>query len=246
MKEFLHERSGATLQARGQGPGNQVPSLVSIASSRASAAAAARVIRDGPVGEGPRRALDEVLASQDDGDLFRRGLKNERAYALTSVREMSGSIFWLKGWMLNNLTLMFLDLFDEELKRADLPFPQAKAPAAPSLVDGYWHPLKPLATLLRPAIESFRQAVERNRAAIRALRVLNALQARVPADAASPPALDGLGLPREATLDPFTGSPLIVKKLPTGWLVYSVGTDLADDGGDLEKDRDVGFGPEAR
>jgi hypothetical protein len=78
------------------------------------------------------------------------------------------------------------------------------------------------------------------------LRVLNALQTHVPAGSETIPKLSELGLPIETTVDPFNGQPLIVKKLPNGWLVYSVGENLQDDGGKITSADlylDVGVGP---
>jgi hypothetical protein len=87
----------------------------------------------------------------------------------------------------------------------------------------------------------------RTQALARCLRVINALQARVPPGSDAVPKLSELGLPAEATTDPFTGKPLVVKKLADGWLVYSVGEDLEDSGGDVDsshgKPKDYGFGP---
>jgi hypothetical protein len=96
---------------------------------------------------------------------------------------------------------------------------------------------------LETSLGPLRQAAERVRAQGRSLRVVNALQARVPAGSDTVPKLAELGLPAEATADPYNGEPLHVKKLPEGWLVYSVGANLVDDGGKLEKVVDVGFGP---
>jgi hypothetical protein len=45
------------------------------------------------------------------------------------------------------------------------------------------------------------------------------------------------------TIDPFNGKSLIVKKAPEGWMVYSVGSDLVDNGGKLDGRTDVGAGP---
>ena len=82
---------------------------------------------------------------------------------------------------------------------------------------------------------------------IRCLRVLNALQTHVPAGSNAVPKLADLGLPAETTTDPYTypRKPLHVKKLPQGWLVYSVGPNEQDDGGKLEDPMsgDVGVGP---
>jgi hypothetical protein len=60
------------------------------------------------------------------------------------------------------------------------------------------------------------------------------------------PKLTDLGLPGEATIDPFNGQPLHVKKLPEGWLVYSVGSNLINDGGRLDGKTDLGAGPISR
>ncbi len=42
--------------------------------------------------------------------------------------------------------------------------------------------------------------------------------------------------------NPFTEQPLIVRKLGSGWLIYSVGRDLKDDGGDVDV-HDDGIAP---
>src|SRR5262249_40051297 len=96
-----------------------------------------------------------------------------------------------------------------------------------------------LTNLVIPALAKGRDSTERVRALMRCLRVLNALQ-RAGAVQAK---LTGLGLPAEATTDPFTDSPLQVKKVSGDWLIYSVGVNLTDDGGDLEENKDVGVGP---
>ena len=76
----------------------------------------------------------------------------------------------------------------------------------------------------------------------RSLRVLNALQVRGLPSGGDIPKLTDLGLPEAATIDPFSGKPLLVKKLASGWMVYSVGGNLVDDGGVLDTRTDVGVG----
>ena len=78
---------------------------------------------------------------------------------------------------------------------------------------------------------------------IRCLRVLNALQLKADLPAKEPPKLSDLGLAPEVTTDPFDGQPLRIKKLPQGWLIYSVGPNRIDDGGVLDGRTDVGLGP---
>jgi hypothetical protein len=97
--------------------------------------------------------------------------------------------------------------------------------------------------MLESSLFSGLEAADRVRAMVRALRVLNALQARVPPGGDQAPPLGDLGLPAEATTDPFDGEPLRVKKVPRGWMVYSVGRNGVDDGGQFERAADVGAGP---
>jgi hypothetical protein len=70
----------------------------------------------------------------------------------------------------------------------------------------------------------------------------------LPSETAEAPDLKMLGLEPEWTTDPYNNQPLRVKKLPGGWLVYSVYRDLRDDGGAIGDDDgkgmlDIGFGP---
>jgi hypothetical protein len=80
---------------------------------------------------------------------------------------------------------------------------------------------------------------------IRCLRVLNALQRRVTAGSGTVPKLRDLSLPAKTTTDPFIGGPLHVKKTSRGWLIYSVGENMQDDGGKIAdpQNGDVGIGP---
>jgi len=84
-----------------------------------------------------------------------------------------------------------------------------------------------------------RRAFERSVARTRCLRIINAWAAN--GDFTLP--LAALGLMPQNRLDPFTEQPLKVKSTPGGPIVYSVGEDLNDDGGEVEGSKDVGFGP---
>jgi len=81
---------------------------------------------------------------------------------------------------------------------------------------------------------------------LRASQVLIALGLRDDPEKLPKPDLSDLGLPKETTTDPFSGRPLIVKKVDGSWLVYPVGENLMDDGGDLEDSIDVGLRPVIR
>jgi hypothetical protein len=100
---------------------------------------------------------------------------------------------------------------------------------------------------LETAFDSANTAWTRTRAQIRALRVLNAL-VTLRVDPTETAAIGDLELPPEATLDPFNREPLKIKHADDGWIVYSVGENLADDGGavtteDDGRPLDVGVAP---
>jgi hypothetical protein len=44
-------------------------------------------------------------------------------------------------------------------------------------------------------------------------------------------------------IDPYNSEPLNVKRMPEGWMVYSVRSNLMDDGGILDSKTDVGADP---
>ena len=215
--------------------------LVSLACRGVAVEASNLVLQAGPLPDDARETLEAELALHDGVEAYRRALKTERAYGLESIRTMPGRNFWIVGRALwNDAECYYLDMIDRHLAAASRPYSEVVAttppPARHRLV------FRSLTDLAEPAIAVGREAMERTRAGIRCLRVLNAVQGRVEQGVAEPKLAD-LGLPPAATTDPFTGKPLHLKKTPEGWLVYSVGKDLKDDGGDVSEARDVGVGP---
>jgi hypothetical protein len=147
--------------------------------------------------------------------------------------------WWPARIMWDDDQTAYLDMIDRHLALASEPY---------GALDPDLHSTAPagrraaLTQLAAPAILAARAAKDRALAEIRCLRVLNALQALDPADGVEPELAD-LGLPVEAISDPFTGEPLKLRKQPAGWVIYAVGADLVDGGGDFEQDRDAGVGP---
>jgi len=216
--------------------------LVSVACRHVAVEATNLVLRAGPLPKDSREALEAELALHDGAEAYKHALQTERAYGLDCLRTMPGRGFWLVSRALwNDATCYYLDMIDRQLAAVPLPYPDviATTPATTPHRFGF----RVLTDLAEPAIAVGRAAMERTRATIRCLRELNALQARPEQAGAEMPKLADLGLPAAATTDPFAGKPLHLKKLPVGWLVYSVGKDLKDDGGDFTEARDVGVGP---
>ena len=203
------------------------------------------VLQAGPVSTEVREALDAELARQDSPDGFARVLKSERAFGLDCFRNSPFRNVWLfNRGRLNQWESKYLGIIEGFV---ELSGDQGSYRQAHQMIREINERVSPTqgfpAASLFSAIEMAYNATLRTRADVRSLRLLNALQTHVPAGSDKVPKLSELGLPAETTIDPFNGEPLHVKRLPQGWLVYSVGRDLKDDGGDLEHYRDVGVGP---
>ncbi len=201
--------------------------LVALACSDAGARMADLALRGGKASEDARRALDAELACHEGTQSYVWALRSGHAGKIDERRQ---TIRWL-NYRLSMQALRAADAFD----RVNAPDARAALASQP-----YW---KAVAKMPQLAKSVPRQAMERNRAQMRCLRVLNAVQGYVERTADYGPRLSDLGLPEQATTDPFSGKPLKMRKVPDGWLVYSVGKDLIDDGGQSEEGRDVGFGP---
>lgn len=206
-----------------------------------------KVLQAGPVSPAARQALDAELALHDNLEGLNWALRGERAFSLSASRELPASGFWLIRGFVNDLMLRLLDLYDRLLEDTSRPYAEVAsrkhATARPRFGQ---NPYRILVTVLEPALVAMRDPAERTRALARSLRVLNALQAHVPPGSDRVPNLNDLGLPAAATIDPFNGELLHVKKLPEGWTVYSVGKNLVDDGGKLDGNTDIGAGPISR
>jgi hypothetical protein len=202
------------------------------------------VLRSGATSDSPRQALDRELALGDSVKGYRWALKTDAAFGLDSFRSFPLGNSWLGAAYWDRERLAYLDAIDQRLNDADQPFYALSANEKRSNVAA-----GVFANLLTPALDATRLAMEQSRARTRALRVLLALQRQPDPDKTPAADLSDLGLPTDATTDPFTGKPLLVKKLPEGWLIYSVGEDLQDDGGKVDEDTqgrqgsDVGLGP---
>ena len=81
-----------------------------------------QVLQAGPVSPAARQALDTELALHDTMEGYNWALRSERAYSLSSVRELPGSGFWLTRGFANELALGLIDLFDRYLEKGSRPY----------------------------------------------------------------------------------------------------------------------------
>jgi hypothetical protein len=218
--------------------------LVTVACEQVAMDGVNQVLQAGPVSPSARQALDSELALHDTMQGYTWALRSERAFSLSSIRELPGTRFWLMRGFSNDVMSRCIDLYDWYLEMASRSYAQVVAARNTSPPPGGGTNFYgPLVTLLIPSLDAVRPPAERTRAVSRSLRILNAIQTRVPPGSDLVPKLSDLGLPAETTIDPFNGEPMHVKRLPEGWMVYSVGTNLIDDGGIPDGKSDVGVGP---
>ncbi len=223
--------------------------LVAMAVRGTATDSADMALQTGPVSHEVRKSLDAELAVQEGMAGYTWALKSERAFGLDSFRTLPLRNLWFfSRGLWNQQESAYLDAMDAYVA---LTYDRGPYEQTEHIISRIYAriPVRSgtFAQLVFPAMKATHEAVIRTRAQIRCLRVLNAIQVRVPAGSKEVPKLSELGLPAEATTDPFNGEPLHVKRLPQGWLVYSVGSNLVDDGGKLDdKLSDIGVGPPKR
>ena len=219
--------------------------LVSLATRDASIDAANRVLRAGPLPDAAYQRLDDELAQHDVVAGYRQALITERACGVQSFQELIDARFAMRLYpaTFNHDQADYLELIEVLIAGAGQPYADSVAVhQVGTMVSGSGA----LTGLFAPAAQATFDAKCRVQTELRCLRILNAMLRREQAGQEIGPKLEELGLPAEALEDPYSGESLLVKRLPAGWVVYSVGKKLADGGGTnlgSEYEQDVGVGP---
>jgi hypothetical protein len=211
--------------------------LVTLAAQTMGLKMANEILQAGPVAPALQQELEAELAKHDNTDGLRRALITERAFSLQSLDEL-GAGWFTRAWV-NDQKCFYLDALAAQIDQTDASYSQfqeaeANAKQAKSL-------RHVLVDLWLPAAFKVHEATFRTRCMVRCLRVLNALTVKKVSEV--PAKLTNIGLPADAVTDPYTGQPLIVKKVDGQWLIYGLGANLKDDGGKLDNYDDVGLGP---
>ena len=200
------------------------------------------VLASGPVDGSARAELEQELSLDRSMDQLRNAMKTERALSLDIYRrEIAPNWIWI--WR-DQGELSVLSAFEDYLNYLSLTYSGYCAKPRP----GSTRSCDIFGEMMRPALAGVLTGTYRVQALVRALRIINALQRKHLVDGDETPTMAELGLPDEVGVDPFSGKAMIIKKLPEGWLVYSVGENLTDDGGKVaeesdNKPLDIGFGP---
>jgi hypothetical protein len=222
--------------------------LVSIAVRGVAVRALNQALWSGTVSAEVRAALDAELARADDPQSFANMLTTERAVALEAMDAMTGQVphfvvAWL-GWPARQQFMGAYDLLDVVIHEAKQPWQQFRQAVVAGNLNST--PRGTLGELLWPGLIAGVEARTRDLAQMRALRILNAIQTFEEAQGREASGFADLGLPADATVDPYSGQPLLLRHTDDGWIVYSVGQNKRDDGGTLNEQRlDVGIGPKS-
>ncbi len=195
-------------------------------------------------------ALDQELALQDDPQQLVRVLITEQAFCISGASEgfvmkSEGiSPVWIKlvGWPIKSMFVNSLGVFDEQFELAPRPWYEIRdrfnANGSFS-VSGHGV----MGELLAPALGAACIAHARNLAVMRSLRIASALAEYRQQHSCEASGLADLNLPKESTIDPFSGEPLKLKHTDGGWVIYSVMQNGVDDGGEFKDAKDYGLAP---
>lgn len=212
-----------------------VGQLVAVALRSAAIQATNQVLRSGPLTPAAHDQLDDELARQNVTEAYRNALRTERAMGMdhfADFRLMTGYLNLPRG---KHDHESYLDLFQLMIANVERPYWGQKGKAE---FDAAIERAGTLTKLLGPAIDAASVSEIRSEANLRCLRILNAVLRRPPQGEVK---LADLGLPADWTIDPYTGGPLRLLQAEAGWVVYSVGIDLRDDGGKVSEFREDGY-----
>jgi hypothetical protein len=204
-------------------------------------------LASGPVSPELHTAIDEELARHEDPNLLANVLKSERAFGAdwikTQLAEYGSLVANILGWPMKSCQVGVLDAMEEYVQLTERPWHEVRRefglPGASSRPTGHGV----MADQLVPAIQAVFEAHARSLVVSRSLRIDNALRAFAEKNGREARGLDELNLPREATIDPYSGQPLKLKHADEGWLVYSVMQNGVDDGGNFKEMKDYGVAP---
>jgi hypothetical protein len=204
-----------------------------------------RAVRQNQVAPNVRAELDAELALHDKLAPLQSALRSERAWALSRMTEQAGGILDFVRWPTLNRMLGDSDLEDQACEIARLPMEQIRPrwdPVAKHAVPPQFSGTK--GPGMEAALINEFDADFSHITMARCLRVVNALGEYRLRTGNEPERIEQLSLPHEAIIDPWSGKPLLLKKISTGWIVYSVWRNGVDDGGRFDVENgDWGFGP---
>ncbi|MFW5856861.1 MAG: hypothetical protein ACOCX4_03200 [Planctomycetota bacterium] len=234
-----------------------VSRLVQTALARIALNALERMLHDGPLPAATSADFAQRLRNYETSDSLERAFAGERAMNMAVFGpetekigfdyfpdgRMGVMLYEHSGAMLAD-KIACIDHLGHWVEQAQLPVEEqvAALATAPSLDDLPRYAI--LSRLILPALDRIFMNDARVLARVRAARVALAADRYRAANGAFPETLDAL-VPEfldAVPLDPFDGMPLRYRRTGGGCLVYSIGDDGDDDGGDAPRRPDGGLG----
>ncbi len=182
-----------------------------------------------------RDSLEAELERHESVAGYEWMLSTERVVGLEMFRAHSANGNRLTQLSRNQEHTTYLTVFDQLLRLSSSTYKE--------FLDTYSEHRRILMSAPLASQLLAREAMNRVQAETRCLRLLNVLQRDENQTKQNELDLTHLGMPPDTILDPFDGQQLHVKRLPDGWLVYSVARNLKDDGGAIGPFLDVGVSP---
>jgi hypothetical protein len=187
--------------------------------------------------------LDDELARGIKSLESDAALKSERAYNIDALKSQFGVLGSLPiGWPPRSQQADTLDFYDRMLPAMQMSWHDQRNQPGGSIFAATQGSVT-TGSMLLPAVHAWFEAKNRTIAMLRSLQIYNAIQEFAITNSREANSIIELALPAAATVDPFSGKPLVMKKTDDGWLVYSVGRDGVDDGGNFTNLKDYGVGP---
>jgi len=263
--------SGRAILNAGRSIGDEplmIAHLVRMACQRMAITGVERVLAQGQASEPALAATQDLFTDEAAQPILLYALRGERAYGdvligwmeagdprgFGSVNATGGSIFYplLGGSMMTQNRALKLELMTEAVEIAKRP-PDEQ----PDRFQELNRKVKSLpqnsgtmlASLAIPAVSKVADACQRSRADLRCAVTALAVERYRLAHGAWPETLDQL-VPRflaQVPIDPYDRKPLRFLRLDDGVLIYSLGPDGKDDGGNIDRKKygtpgtDLGF-----
>ncbi len=219
-----------------------VSGLVGIALRGAAVRELNRVLRAGELSPRTYLKIDQELALHDDLQRIVNMLKTERAYNLDSAHYNFDT--FSVGWVENLLKLDILEFHHRAATILAKPWHDNKYELDRLATQRYAFPITDtMMALMIPGLTAANEANQRNLADLRCLRILNAMKSYEHSTGEEATDLADLDLLESATIDPFSGKPIILFKVDDGWVIYSVFRNGKDDGAEFDPQNDWGLAP---
>jgi hypothetical protein len=200
------------------------------------------ILQTQPLDPGTHAEIERVLAEHESSDAFVHALKTERAYGIVSIQSMPAVLRVFSNQMPDYLASM-----QNQIDRGKTPPCDWSANRGP--------PTEVMTQAAMTAVDACRDSFERDRIRCRCLRILNAIRDR--GLTALEVNLDRLGLPAEATRDPYSGRPLQIEPVESelgpigsgqiasgeGWRIHSVGPNPFQNTANQANSQDLGLAP---